>query len=208
MPRRVGDADPPMVTVPQEHFDKLYAGKPDPWDLGTKWHDRRKYALTVASLPQSRYRNCFEPGCSIGELTKLVAPRCDRLLAVDFAAAAVSRARDAVCGFSHVQVERAVLPDELPDDCYDLIILSELLYYFDRDDLNRLLDGLLRRLEPGGDLIAVHWRASDRCYGYDGFNVHSALAARPEVVGLVHHEDENFVLDVLRRWHQPDRLRL
>ncbi|MGH3501422.1 MAG: hypothetical protein ACRDQA_11130 [Nocardioidaceae bacterium] len=45
VPRCVGDADPPAVTVPQEHFDKLYADKPDPWGLRTKWHDRRKYAL-------------------------------------------------------------------------------------------------------------------------------------------------------------------
>ncbi|MGH3501423.1 MAG: class I SAM-dependent methyltransferase [Nocardioidaceae bacterium] len=153
----------------------------------------------MASLPRARYRNCFEPGCSNGELTKLVAPRCDRLLAVDFVAAAVSRARDAVREFSHVQVERAALPHELPDDHYDLVILSELRYYFAHDDLTRLLDGILRRLEPEGDIIAVHWRASDRCYGYDGFNVHSAITTRPEMVGLVHHDDENFVLDVLRR---------
>lgn len=199
MPRSVGDADPPSATVPQEHFDELYADKPDPWDLRITWHDRRKYAITVASLPRERYRSGFEPGCSIGELTKLLAPRCEYLLAVDLVAAAVSRARGTVREFSNVQVEQARLPDELPHDRYDLIILSELLYYFVRDDLSQLLDGLLYRLEPGGDIIAVHWRASDRCYGYDGFNVHSTLTARPEVTGLVHHEDENFILDVLRR---------
>jgi len=72
MSRSVGDADPPTATVPRAHFDKLYADKPDPWGLAAKWHDRRKYAITVASLPRQRYRNCYEPGCSIGELTRML----------------------------------------------------------------------------------------------------------------------------------------
>jgi hypothetical protein len=54
------------------------------------------------------------------------------------------------------------------------------------------------RLEPGGDLVSVHFR--DRAGGtYDGFNVHAALAERPAVERIVRHEDEWFVLDVFRR---------
>jgi len=56
--------------VSLDYFDGLYMAKDDPWDLATKWHDRRKYAVTVASLPAEHYRRCYEPGASIGHLTR------------------------------------------------------------------------------------------------------------------------------------------
>ena len=44
----------------------------------------------------------------------------------------------------------------------------------------------------------MHFR--DRQGGnYDGFNVHAALAARASLEPLVHHDDEWFLLDVLRK---------
>lgn len=199
MSRSAGDATPPAVTLQQSHFDTLYAQSADPWSLATAWYERRKYAVTIASLPRERYRNAYEPGCSIGELTRLLAPRCDRLLAVDFAPTAVAQARKAVRDFSHVRVEQAAIPKDLPDATFDLIVVSEILYYLAEDDLDAALDELVKTLEPGGDLIAVHHRARDRCYGYDGFNVHRALAQRTGMVGLVQHEDEDFVLDVHRK---------
>jgi len=185
--------------VSLEHFDNLYLAKDDPWDLATKWHDQRKYAVTVASLPRSHYHRCYEPGCSIGLLTRMLAARCDEILAVDCVEAAVRRAGEAVRDLPHVQVRRANLPADLPDATYDLIVVGDLLYYLSATDLRVLLDGLVARLEPGGDIVAVHFRDRQRGGNYDGFNVHAALAERPGLKRLVHHEDEWFLLDVLRR---------
>ena len=202
MPRLSGDARAPRVTVAPEHFDKLYAdNKSDPWNYAESWYEQRKYALTMASLPKQRYGACFEAGCSIGEMTKLLAPRCDRLMAVDCSRLAVDKAREAVGDLGHVRVDHAVLPAGLPDQKFDLIVASELLYFFTVEDLADLLDGLFDRLEPGGDFVAVHWRVSDsdKRHGYDGFNVHDALRRRTELAQLVQHDDENFVLNVFRR---------
>lgn len=199
MSRSAGDAAPPDTTLSQGHFDNLYAQSADPWNLATAWYERRKYALTIASLPRERYLNAYEPGCSIGELTRMLAPRCERLLAVDFAPAAIAQARTAVQDFPHVRVERAAIPKNLPDASFDLIVVSEILYYLTEEDLDETIAGLVNRLEPRGDLVAVHHRASDRCYGYDGFNVHQALTQRADLVGLAHHDDEDFVLDVHRK---------
>jgi trans-aconitate methyltransferase len=187
------------VTVSDDYFTGLYLAKDDPWDLATKWHDQRKYAVTVASLPRPRYRRCYEPGCSIGLLTRMLAPRCDEILAVDSIESAVRQAADAVRDFPHVQVRRATLPAEMPDGRYDLIVIGDLLYYLSTDDLDVLLDGLIDRLEPDGDIVAVHFRDRQHGGNYDGFNVHAALAGRPGLERRVHHEDEWFLLDVLRR---------
>ena len=199
MTRAEGDAEPPRASVSAEHFDNLYLAKDDPWDLATKWHDQRKYAVTVASLPRARYRRCYEPGCSIGLLTRMLAPRCDELLAVDSVGSAVRQAREAAREFPHVRVEQALLPAGLPAGTYDLIVIGDLLYYLSADDLDAVLDGLVRRLEPDGDIVAVHFRDRQRGGNYDGFNVHAALARRPGLDRIVHHEDEWFLLDVLRR---------
>ncbi|WP_412750728.1 class I SAM-dependent methyltransferase [Krasilnikovia sp. M28-CT-15] len=204
MTRTQGDAQAPPQTASLDHFTNLYLAKDDPWDTATKWHDQRKYAVAVASLPRERYRRCYEPGCSIGLLTRLLAPRCDEILAVDCVSAAVRQAADAVREFPHVRVREAMLPADLPDGTFDLIVIGDLLYYLSAEDLAALLDGLFDRLEPGGDLVAVHFR--DRQGGnYDGFNVHEAVGARPGLQRLVHHEDEWFVLDVLRRSAEAPR---
>ena len=195
--RAQGDAQPPATSVSLDYFTGLYLAKDDPWDLATKWHDRRKYAVTMASLPRERYRRCYEPGCSVGLLTRMLAPRCDEILAVDCVPEAVGSAAAEVSEFPHVRVEAAMLPADLPDGLFDLIVIGDLLYYLSGDDLEALLSGLVARLEPGGDIVSVHFR--DRQDGnYDGFNVHEALASRPGLQRVVRHEDEWFVLDVLR----------
>ena len=199
MPRQPGDAAPPSQTVPPDHFEQLYAGHPDPWHFTTSAYERRKYAITLASLPRERYARGYEAGCSIGELTRLLAPRCDRLLAVDCSPFAVERAAAATAAFRHVRVEQALLPGELPGQTFDLIVLSELLYYFSGADLEALLEGVWGRLEPGGDVVAVHCLTRGEEHAYDGFNVHAALVGRPGLRRLVHHDDEGFVLDVVRR---------
>ena len=198
MGRAEDDAPAPDASVSQEYFTGLYLAKTDPWDLATKWHDQRKYAITVASLPRQHYRRCYEPGASIGLLTRLLAERCDEVLAVDSIDDAVHQARDNTQDLPYVRVELAVLPADLPDGSFDLVVIGDLLYYLSADDLTALLDGLLTRLDPGGDLVAVHFRDRDNG-NYDGHNTHAELRRRPDLEHLVHHEDEWFVLDVLRR---------
>ena len=76
----------------QDKLTRLYDESPDPWGFETSWYERRKYALTLASLPRERYTSAYEPGCSIGVLTRLLADRCDSLLASDIIPRAVEAA--------------------------------------------------------------------------------------------------------------------
>jgi SAM-dependent methyltransferase len=193
-----GDPSPPDRSVSLDHFTGMYEAKPDPWDNATKWSDQRKYAVALASLPRARYRRAYEPGCAVGLFTRQLAPRCDELLAVDAVPEAVRQAAAAVGELPHVTVEQAVLPADLPAGTFDLIVIGDLLYYLSAGDLAELLAGLAARLEPGGEVVAMHYR--DRAgTTWDGAHVHEALAALPRLDRVVRHDDEWFVLDVLRR---------
>ncbi|WP_127502417.1 SAM-dependent methyltransferase [Actinoplanes solisilvae] len=187
------------MTTPLTYFEDLYAGSGDPWNFSTRWYDARKHALTVDALPSRHYRSAFEPGCSTGRLSALLAERCERLLSVDAVPAAVATAAPLLAAFPHVTVRTARMPAEWPDETFDLVVLSELGYYFDDRDLGTLLDHAIATLEPGGDLVAVHWRHPVDEHARSGDDVHERLAARPGLTRLARHEEADFLLEVYTR---------
>jgi SAM-dependent methyltransferase len=188
------------MTLPGTYFDDMYAADPDPWGFTSRWYERRKYALTLAALPGERYASGFEAGCSIGVLSTLLADRCDALLSADLAGDAVAAARDRLRDRPHVAVERRALPDEWPPGPFDLIVLSEVGYYLDDDDLDTMLGRAVASLTPGGDLVAVHWRRRVDDYPQPGDEVHRRLAYdHPALARLVRHEEADFLLEVFTR---------
>ncbi len=187
------------ASLPAGYFDALYATTPDPWGFRTRWYEQRKYACALAALPQERYRRGYEPGCSIGVFTAQLAARCDRLLATDVAEAPLRTARDRLAGSAHVEVEHRGVPDDWPSGRFDLLVISELGYYLDAVDLRRLWVAATDALEPGGTLLAVHWRHPVADYPQTGDAVHDALAAQPGLGRLVEHVEEDFRLDVYLR---------
>lgn len=187
------------MTLEAGYFDSMYAASADPWGFTTRWYEMRKYAISVAMLPRRRYAAAFEPGCSIGVLTELLAPRCGRMLSCDLVAAAVRAAAARTAHLSHVRVERRLLPRDWPGGTFDLIVLSEFLYYFDRDDLYRVLSRAVAALRPGGSLLAVHWLHPVDGYPLSGEEVHRELAVRPGLARLAEHRERDFLAEVFIR---------
>jgi len=187
------------MTLTTEYFDQLYATSADPWEFGTRWYEARKYAISLALLPAEHYGDAFEPGCSIGVLTGQLAARCDRLLACDGSAAAVHQAAARTARQPNVRVQRRVIPAGWPAGDFDLIVLSELLYYFAGHDLARVLDHAVAALRPGATLLAVHWRHPVADYPRTGDEVHEALAARAGLARLAEHREPDFLAEVYIR---------
>jgi SAM-dependent methyltransferase len=159
------------ATLGAGYFDAMYKAAPDPWGFEERWYERRKYAISLAQLPHRRYRSAFEPGCSIGVLAR----RCDRLLSCDVAAAAVRTATRRTRGLPNVRIERRQIPAQWPAGSFDLVVFSEMLYYFGDRDLEEVLDRGVRALRPGGTLLAVHWRHPVADYPRSGDDVHRVL---------------------------------
>ena len=144
-------------TLPDDYFAGMYASDPDPWRFTTSPYERDKYAATLAALPRARYRAAFEPACSIGVFTRALSERCDRLVATDLVPAAVQAAQARCADRSHVEIRRGAVPADWPAGRFDLIVLSEFLYFLAPPDLTELVRRVGDGIEPGGDMVLVHW---------------------------------------------------
>lgn len=184
------------------HFEALYAADDDPWSVRASWYERRKRALLLASLGRERYRSAFEPGCGNGELSAELAVRCERLLACDGAAAAVAAARRRLHALpgGALRIEQRSLPAQWPHgERFELVVISELAYYFDAATAGTLLEQACAMLEPDGELVLCHYLHpfDDRLSDTDA--VHAVPGRIAGMVREVRHRERDFLLEVWRR---------
>jgi SAM-dependent methyltransferase len=187
------------MSLPTTYFEGLYRSTDDPWSFRTRWYEERKRALTLASMRRRRYRSCFEPGCSLGLLTAELAGRCDAVLACDVSDRALRTARETVAAASNVRLLRRSVPEWWPTGPFDLVVISEIGYYFDPDTVTSLWRAARACLEPGGDLVAVHWRHPVDDYPLTGDTVHNLLAKTGGLERTLCHEEPDFLLEVYTR---------
>jgi trans-aconitate methyltransferase len=145
-----------MTTFDRAYFETLYRRNIDPWQFRASDYERRKYAKTIAALPDVRFEQCLELGCSIGELTHRLLSRCRRIVAIETSLRALEEARRS-CPDARADFRQAHLPaGDLGSD-YDLVVASEILYYLDAAALRRLAHRLAQIVMPGACIVSVHW---------------------------------------------------
>ncbi|MBI5132567.1 MAG: methyltransferase domain-containing protein [Rhodopseudomonas palustris] len=143
-------------TIAADYFEQKYRADIDPWRFRSSDYEREKYQSTLAALGRPRFARALEVGCSIGVLTAQLAPRCDRLVAIDASQTAIDAARAGDVP-ANVTFDVATLPQQFPAGRFDLIVLSEVLYYFAPPDLARVAQQCLDALLPDGEIIMCHW---------------------------------------------------
>ena len=144
-------------SIEPEYFEALYREKGDPWSFESSPYEAAKYDRTLAVLPSERLGSILEVGCANGVLTARLGPRCDALLAVDVSETALDAARRRCADQPHIRIEKRRLPQEQPDGRFDLVLLSEVAYYWDSEDLARMATRLMRVTKSGGHILLVHW---------------------------------------------------
>lgn len=184
-----------------DFFDRLYQADPDPWGFETSAYEATKYAATLAALPKQRYQSAFEIGGSIGVLTERLAHRCDRLLSVDISAIAQARARQRCQGLSQVRLQIMNVPQEYPAESFDLVLVSEVGYYWCWTDLHHAQQQIYQSLQPGGQLLLVHWLHDAPSYPLRGDDVHNDFQefAESRLTHLVGDRTADYRLDLYQR---------
>lgn len=184
-------------SLDREYFARVYAHTADPWNFVDSPYENEKYRATIAALGESRFANAFEIGCSVGVLTAMLAPFCDSLLAGDINETALAAARERCGRLANVSFELLTFPREAPARRFDLIVISEVAYYWSDDDLAVAID-YVASAATGGTLELVHFLPKVDDYVRDGDAVHAAFLADPRLVRVRGTRTEKYRIDVVR----------
>lgn len=187
------------TSLPDAVPGRTHEGAQDTRRLSTKWYELRKCAITLALLPDRRYRHAFEPGCSTGTLTVQLAGRCDRVTAMDVADAplrsADARLRRAGCR-DRVTLYLAPPDTAWPPGPFDLLMLNEVANRMDAGTLGAVLGRECPRLQPDAKVVAAHWRHPVADYPLTGDAAHAVIAETPGLTSVARYGDRDLVVEV------------
>jgi SAM-dependent methyltransferase len=157
------------------YWEAFYEPSYDPFGFDTNPDEAWKFESTLDVCGAGPFGSALELGCAVGTFTELLAPRCESVLAVDISPTAIERATQRLGHLPNVTCEVRALPADLPSGPFDLIVASDVLYYWPMVDLLRAAPALAGALAPGGALVAVHY-APPMGAILSGDEVHDALA--------------------------------
>ena len=143
------------MTAILDHLHQLYAHTDDPWGFDDSLYEQGKFIATRNALTKDRYRAALEIGCGNGALARHLAPQCARYTGIDAVDRAVVAARTKVPGGAFLV---GCYPCPLPPDDFDLVILSEFLYFLTPGEIAHL----------GRDIADCATRAEIICITYLG----------------------------------------
>jgi hypothetical protein len=152
----------------EQFFEEKYAADADPWAFATSAYEQARYRMIVRALR-----------------------------AIDISSSAVARGLERCAGLENVRIAQGKLPDAIPPGSFDLIVLSEIGYYFAPDVLLEIASQLLARLTFEGVLLAAHWLGHSPDHQLTGDEVHAVLGTIPKMQRTLAERHEGFRLE---RW--------
>lgn len=187
-------------------FERMYGADDDPFQIASSWYERRKIAIVLASLAEAHYRRVWDTACGTGHLTAELARRSGYLVATDAAPRACELTRHRLVGIGTTDTSVHTLPDVIPDSAewpFDLVVLSEVLYYLSPADRQQVPLMLTNSTDPeGAEVLAVNWRHHPEDAYISGAEAIRQLDRELPSLGwrpVVRHADEDFVLNTWRR---------
>ena len=98
------------------------------------------------------------------------------------------------CGYSGCAARSFV-----PDGAFDLIVLSEIGYYFNAGDLSAMVSQFVARLAEEGVLLSAHWLGCSHDHLLSGDQVHGIIGNIPGLAPVVSQRQQEFRIDLWRR---------
>lgn len=184
-----------MVKQP-DYFDEIYKNSDDPWKYEQRWYEQRKRQICLALLLKPKYAWVLEIGCSNGIFSQYLAHRSQQLLCLDANFKAVQLAQARLKDSPHVKVVQRRIPEQFPAGVFDLIIISEIMYYLNPEELSRLIKKAENSLTADGIVLCCHWRYPIDGFTLTGEKVHHLLRQQFSLHHYLNLNDPDFMVDV------------
>jgi LmbE family N-acetylglucosaminyl deacetylase len=192
--------DRQLDSLDKSYFENLYNNSSDPWNFKNSSYEFEKYKTSILALNGKKFRKGLEIGCSIGVQTKLLAERCDTLLAIDISDKAIKEAKLTCKENDNIDFKVLDISKDFPRGKYDLITLCEVGYYLDKNALLSVLQNIDKALLMYGRLLVVHWIGFVPEYPLSGDDVHSSLKkfllGKNKYMQITHQKTELYRLEV------------
>lgn len=181
------------------YFEERYKKNADPWNFAGSDYEQGRFDAIIHALEHQHYTRAIEPGCSIGTLTERLAALADHVDAFDFSATAAEHAKQRCAALPNVTVTQNALREDTDLTGYDLVVFSEVGYYFKESAWRAMVPRFAAELAPGATLLASHWLGKSNDHRQSGDGVHEILRSEPSL--KLEHEErhEHFRLDRFRR---------
>jgi methylase of polypeptide subunit release factors len=186
-------------TTSQAFFERMYRENADPWNFATSEYERRRYEAILRALADRHFKRCFEPGCSIGVLTEQLAMRCDEVDAIDISPTAVKLAQHRCRQSPNAHITCRSMTHPIAEETFDLVVFSEIGYYFEEQTLRDILLTLVARMETTGIMVASHWLGSSPDHLLSGDRVHEIIGESDKLIHTRAERYADFRLDCWSR---------
>lgn len=183
------------MNINADFFEKMYQKNSDPWGFATVPYELYRYQRICKVINHKRHNLIFEAGCSIGVLTEKLANLADFVEAIDISPTAISLAQARCNYLENVRVTCNSLTDYPYINSPDLIILSEIGYYFDSIEWKKILVQLIKNTPYSFYLLASHWLGTSSDHLLSGDEVHTIVCSMKDLHSVYSERHDNFRLD-------------
>jgi len=155
-----------------EEFEKRFQYDPDPWQTFSSVYEQKKRQYLGHAIGNRAYGRCLEVAAGNGSNSCLIAGKTLRLVATEGTPTGVRLMESLTGSLGNVSIQQQDLAKPMPHRRYDLIVVSEVLYYLTAPALRNFARGIDRTLVPTGRLILAHHQESFPDAVHSGHAIH------------------------------------
>ncbi|WP_099867229.1 class I SAM-dependent methyltransferase [Pararhizobium haloflavum] len=137
-------------------FEDLFRSNPDPWEYESSPFEAHKRKILLNHIGLRCRGRVLELACANGVTTQALLRCALRLTALDSSTTAIAQARARLTDADRLRLIHGELPYGMPKQQFDLIVVSEIVYYLHRSAYTFLARELLKRLALGGRVVVLH----------------------------------------------------
>lgn len=138
-------------------------------------HEKKKSEHMRELIGDRKFKRCLDVGCGIGNMTRVLADRCDKVHAIDIDPEKLRYISNLLVNILHqppekfsfdaVDLEKVdfspqYVQDLLGESQFDLIIFTDVIYYLSKETRLKVVKGIEEMLDPSTGLLLITQHAA------------------------------------------------